>query len=341
MPSLDVRNELRALNINVDSGDNGRYNRLDTIESSFDLDALFSTLKGCCDRNGRNPVVTALSLSTNPDFEKILKSNFQEYHYESFLKTLEREGKSNAWNVWKQGIDDGIFYPEFHGREHLNVKVWMDNLKEGNQHALEAFKRGCWGFKPVNKYSISYQAAFDLDQASTLTFHNEIIKDGIKCFSDLHGRAPLYFVPPNGSIHQSVIDYSIDNGIEFISSPKIHVQPLGENRFRKKFRYLGQRGYKNSIYLTRNCFFEPSYPGTSYGIDTCLKQISIAFKCNKPAIISSHRVNYIGGLNEQNRVNGNMALNELFKRIVKNWPEVEFLNSVELGKMIRDDKIKG
>lgn len=306
----------------------------------IDLDALFSTLKSKRDKNGRNPVVTALSLSTNPDFEKISKSNFQEYHYESFLKTLEKEGKSDTWNVLKQGVIEGIFYPEFHGREHLNVKVWMDNLKDGNPQTLEAFKRGCWGFKPTNKYSILYQAAFDLDKASTLPLHYEIISDGIKCFNDLHGRTPLYFVPPNGSIHQSVIDYSIDNGIEFISSPKIHLQPLGENKFKKKFRYQGQRGYKSSIYLTRNCFFEPSYPGASYTIDACLKQISIAFKCNKPAVISSHRVNYIGGLNEQNRIDGNKALNELLNRVLKNWPDVEFLNSVELGRIIREEKGK-
>ncbi len=56
-------------------------------------------------------------------------------------------------------------------------------------------------------------------------------------------------------------------------------------------------------YLTRNSFFEPSQAGSDW-VNNCLNDIANAFKWNKPAVISSHRVNYIGSLFPENRENG-------------------------------------
>ena len=52
------------------------------------------------------------------------------------------------------------------------------------------------------------------------------------------------------------------------------------------------------------------------------------------ATISSHRVNYVGWLNEDNRANGLIKLDELLSRIIKKWPNVEFMTSSELGDLI-------
>ena len=35
-------------------------------------------------------------------------------------------------------------------------------------------------------------------------------------------------------------------------------------------------------------------------VDSCIKEIEIAFKWQKPAVISSHRVNYVGFINQDN-----------------------------------------
>jgi hypothetical protein len=66
----------------------------------------------------------------------------------------------------------------------------------------------------------------------------------------------------------------------------------------------------------------------------CLKEIEIAFKWHKPVTISSHRTNYIGWLNSDNRANGLQKLDELLSQIIKRWPDVEFMTSVELGNLI-------
>jgi len=120
--------------------------------------------------------------------------------------------------------------------------------------------------------------------------------------------------------------------------PKIQSEPVGGGKIKKRIHWLGKRLHSNLTVLTRNCFFEPSQPGKDW-IDTCLSDISISFKWHKPAIISSHRVNFIGALSVRNRENGLFQLRSLLKTIMTNWPETEFITSEELGKLIHCDKI--
>lgn len=337
MPSLKVYRHLQQLGLNIDKGNNQRYNTLDTLASHTDLACLFDTLRQVKDCHGHHPAFTAMSLGANPDFEKIVANGFMQYEYEAFTTTLERYGLSDTFAMWQQGADENLFHAEFHGREHLNIKVWMDALRKGDPHTRAAFEQGCWGFKPSNDYGISYQAAFDVDDVKTLPIQKAVVRSGVELFKSLHGRKPRFFVPPNGPIHQSIIDEAVTAGVEYVSSPKIHQEPQGHRRFKKRFRYLGKRGTKGMIYLTRNCFFEPSYQGKGFSVDDCLKQIKSAFQFRKPAIVSTHRVNYIGGLQESNRINGNQALAELFRRIVRQWPDVEFMTSPQLGDTIRNE----
>lgn len=67
----------------------------------------------------------------------------------------------------------------------------------------------------------------------------------------------------------------------------------------------------------------------------CLKHIDIAFKWNKPAVISIHRLNFMGGLDVTNFERGLKHLSTLLKEIVKRWPDVEFMASEELGVLIQ------
>ena len=67
-------------------------------------------------------------------------------------------------------------------------------------------------------------------------------------------------------------------------------------------------------------------------------QVEAAFRMHKPANISSHRVNFCGHIDPKNRELGLSALRELLHRIVKRWPDVEFISADELGKLITNNK---
>lgn len=339
MPSLEAYHKLQKKGVSVDKGDNGRFNTLDTLANAEDLEALFETLTTFKDKNGNTPVFTPMALSANPDFENIERDKFQQYHYKTAFETLKDYNLDTAIPLWKEGYENKLFNPEFHGREHLNVRLWLQALQNNDKDTLAAFNEKCWGFKPKSNIGSSYQAAFHVENLSKdIPVHNEIIRDGVALFEKLHARKPKFFVPPNGAIHQQVINYAAGQGLKYISSPKIHSEPVGQGKTKKRFRYIGKKGKNGLLYITRNCFFEPSYSGKGHSLEDCLSHIHTAFIFKKPAVISTHRVNYVGGLNEKNRTDGNKSLKELIARILKKWPDVEFMTSSQLGDLISNDK---
>jgi hypothetical protein len=71
-------------------------------------------------------------------------------------------------------------------------------------------------------------------------------------------------------------------------------------------------------------------------VNHCLQQINNAFKMHKPAIISTHRVNFIGSLDISNRARNLVLFKKLLNNILKEWSTVEFLSSDQLGHLIEN-----
>ena len=333
MPSKQA---FEAINIRGldSSGYSLRYNQLDTLANKEDLSLLFESLSSFRDSQGNHPVITALSVLTNPDFDKIRESEFDEYHYEPFTKTLERYyGSHTPFPLWTEGIKNKLFFPQFHGREHLNVAVWMKALKQNDVEARFAFDQGLWGFNNTHPFGITYQAAFDLEYQNQLSLQAEIIKDGLRLFEQLFGYRASYFVPPNGPFNNQLEVSAASEGIRFMFAEKIQNEPLGEGKMKKRFHYPGQHNRLGQYYISRNCFFEQSEPGKDW-VDSCLNDINMAFYFHKPAVISSHRVNYIGALDQTNRTKGLQQLRALLAKIIRTWPDVEFMTSVDLGELM-------
>ncbi|WP_375585622.1 hypothetical protein [Cyclobacterium xiamenense] len=338
MPSLDVCKRLQAAGVNLGKGESERYNRTDTLASAADLEALFGTLTKFKDRRGNHPVITAVSVVANPDFDKIREDRFACYHYESFTDTLRRYRREDALNLWRQGMEEKLFVPEFHAREHLNVPVWMRMLREGDIATRMGFDLGCWGFLVNTPYQISYQASFDLERREDLDTHRETLESGLRLFESIHGYPPSVLVPPNGPFPLELEETSAKMGIKYIGASKIQVEPLGQGKHRKRLHWLGQKNRFQQRYLTRNVFFEPNAPGGDW-VRSCLNEIDHAFLWRKPAVISSHRTNYMGSLDEDNRKNCLKKLSELLTAVLKKWPDVEFITSTELGRLLDGDTL--
>jgi hypothetical protein len=338
MPSNEVFNNLLKSDIDLLSDGGFRYNKYDSLETAKDLASLFDVLSSVRDCTGRPAVLTPVSVVANPDFDKIRRAGFTEYFYEPFSETLKRyPGCENSFNLWKEGIENRLFIPQFHGREHLNVKVWMRALKSGHKRTLDAFKNGMWGISTAKDPDIliELQAAFNFIDPDDLKYHKSVISTGLCLFEKLFGYPAKYFVPPNGPFSSELETVCFEQGVRFLLVPKIQIEPLGHGKTIKKLHWPGQKSKTGLTYMTRNCFFEPSQPGQDW-VDSCLYEISTAFKWYKPAVIISHRVNFIGALDEHNRDNGLMQLDLLLKRIIKTWPDAEFVTSDELEKIIRN-----
>ena len=298
------------------------------------------------DSTGRHPVMTGVNVVANPVFDKIKETDYQEYFYEPYTETCKRYPEHDrVYELWKKGIEERLFVPIFHGREHLNVQRWLRALQSRNRSTLLAFDCGVTGVsKGIDGEKIpGFQAAFDLDDISDLTYMKEVLSSGLSLFEQLYGYKARYFVPTNGPFNNTLEKDLFDAGVKYINSGKKQQEPLGHGQYKTNTRFLGDSNQYGQVYLTRNCFFEPSSCGYSHPanydwLNYCLKEIEIAFRWHKPATISSHRVNYIGYLHPENREKGLKALSKLLSEIIKCWPDVEFMTSVELGDLIVSTK---
>lgn len=330
MPSLNVFESLKLKRI---THEENRYEKYDTLANEEDLNHMFEVLHSVKDMHGNPAKFTAVSVLANPDYKKIAESGFIEYHYELFTDALKRNGQEHVIDLWKQGIIGGYFVPEFHGREHLNVSRWLKALQAGHKPTHIAFQHNMYGITltDCNRREPSYLAAYDFETEAELELLREITIDGLRQFENIFGFRSSYFVPPNGPLSTKLHETLAIQGIKAIQTARmIYEEPVGLGKTKKTIRYFGERNKSGQIYTLRNSFFEPSDISISDPINHCLNSISMSFSMNKPAIISSHRVNYIGALHEKNRVNGLSQLSQLLKMITKRFPDVEFLTSAEL-----------
>lgn len=333
MPSNASRDKLIRENVSLGDAERQRYTKYDTLANETDFEALYETLLQFKDISNNNPVFTAVSVAANPDFDKIREANFKSYFYEPFTTTLKKYKQENAFSLWQEGIKNHLFVPQFHGREHLNVPVWMRHLQTKDFHTIKAFEQKCWGYANKNKYNIDYQAAFDVELATDIVHQETVIKEGLLLFEQIHGYKADFFVPPNGPFNTTLEKIAAQGGIKYMSTSKMQNEPQGEGRQKRRVHWLGQKNKNNQLYITRNCFFEPSAESRDW-VASCINDVENAFKWGKPAVISSHRVNYIGGLVEKNRANSLKQLTSLLATIQIKWPTVEFMTSSELGDLI-------
>lgn len=309
----------------------------DGLESNEDLEFLFETLSSIKDKDNNPAVMTPMVIMANPDFEAIENSNFENYIYEPFTTTgLRYTNADRLLNLWKQGCERKVFKPEFHGREHVNVKRWMKGLQDNLPQTRLTFDLRLIGLhsEMVKETRKEYFPAFDIDVPEDLKYLAIVLQDGLQMFKEMLGYEATYFVPPNGPFNTTLENNLYKLGIRYINASKIQHEPLGNDKFKRRLHYLGQKSESGLTYLTRNVIFEPSKPIAGSWVDKALQEISIAFKWNKPAVISSHRVNYVSRVSLKNREHGLKELHLLLKSIKNRWPDVEFKTSSELGSIL-------
>jgi hypothetical protein len=335
MPSKEVYKRLLKAGVRVDRC---HYNKFDSLASEEDLQALFETVKKFKDKNGNHPIITANTIVANPDFDKIRESDFKEYYYESFKTTLKRYPKHvKSFELWKEGIENGIFIPQFHGREHLNVNRWLKALQSGSYETRLAFENNLFGISTTITSEIrkSYLAALDFDDKTELEWQNEMLKDGLALFEHLFRYKSKTYIATNFVWHPENEYQLHKSGVIALQGGNTHLIPGGSESNRLLKHKLGERNSLGQTYLIRNVSFEPSENPTKNWVKSCLNEIEIAFTWHKPAIINAHRVNFIGYIDESNRKNNLKLFEELLKGIVSKWPDIEFMSSVQLASLIR------
>ncbi|MCF6359276.1 MAG: hypothetical protein L3J29_00755 [Cyclobacteriaceae bacterium] len=340
LASKVARENLIRVGLNMDSN---RFDRFDALETAEDLSLLFEVLTSVKDKNQRSAVFTPFALSANIDFERMEKEGYRNYYYQLLPDTLNQlPGYEGTWSMWQEGIREKIFLPQYHGREHVNIKLLMEWTASKNSKVLACLKERSWTGLEFSPYpTLDYVSAFSFDQFQENKKLALIAEDGLKIFKKNFQYKATQFISPGGSAHSILEKTLSEGGIRFIDSQLLKKEHQGDGKYSYKLNVLGGKSPYDAIYQIRNSVFEPLLNKNNDWVDQTLSEIEIAFHCRKPAIISSHRVNFCGHIDSSVRSHGLKELQRLLFAIVNKWPEVEFMASNELGElMLEPDKQK-
>lgn len=337
MPSRSVYDSLQKQNLNPELDP---YLKYDSLASAEDMEALFEVLQSVRDKNNNPAIITANAVTGNPNFEKIKNNNFENYYWESFTTTWQKYSHCHGVeNTWNEGQQEKLIRFQCHGREHLNVDQWMKNLQNNDQILRKAFD--------LEMISISSQPSHlrfgymeGLDYFSIEEQQNKkiILEEALSEFQNYFGFKSKSFIA-NCYIWDDFMEKVLaDYGVQYIQGISNQIKPEleknGQHLHTYKRHFMGQKNKFNQRYLIRNAFFEPSLVPDIDWVSDCLKRINIAFRWGKPAIIGSHRLNFIGAIHEDNRTKNLASFKILLEEITKRWPEVEFCSSDEIFKRI-------
>ena len=332
MPSREV---FEALQADGHHPETDPYMKYDSLESDEDLEQLFQVLSGVRDSRGKGAVVTANAVMANPDFDRIRESGFREYHYEPFTETLQRyAGRANVYRLWKDGMRQGIFIPQFHGREHLHVMRWMKDLAEGDPMLVKAF-----GYRMISISSVpsgmrfAYMEGMDHDTEEERLAKKEILETGHGLFVSLVGYPSKSFIANCYIWDRTVEEVLYAQGVRVMQGILNQICPDGRGGHTLIRHYMGEK--KNGMaYTIRNVFFEPAIDPSVDWVAEAMSRIGTAFAWGKPAVIGSHRVNFSGSIDRGNRTRNLDMLDRLLRGIVRKWPDAEFISSADLADII-------
>jgi hypothetical protein len=317
----------------------GAYCKYDSLESNEDVSALFEVLASVKDMQGNPAVITANNIVANPDFEKIKASGYQQFYFEPFTDSYQKyPAHHRVFDLYQQGIKAGVFWPQYHGREHVNVSRWLKALQAQKTHVLDAFAHHMFSMHAPTQphYFNAYMDAMDCDTTADLLSTSQIVAEGLAMFEKIWGFPSRSFIAPCYIWHTQHEQKLATLGVQYLQGLLIQQQPVLKSGtvYKQKYHFTGNTNCFGQRYLVRNAFFEPTpYPNTNW-VDDCLYRIQTAFRWGKPAIVSTHRLNFIGHLYPENREKNLRQFKQLLHTITKKWPKVEFVSTDELGDII-------
>ncbi|EIM77275.1 hypothetical protein A3SI_06799 [Nitritalea halalkaliphila LW7] len=211
----------------------------------------------------------------------------------------------------------------------------MRDLKSNFTTVRKAFKYHFFAQNVVTSSALQkhYLAAYAAETDAEFLVLKDIIADGLNLFQSFFGFRSESFIAANYVWPQELESFLANKKIRFIQSQRGQIAPvLNLNKRKNLYHYFGQKNKYNQRFFLRNVLFEP-YINQDYDwVDAALKEIGNAFLFNQPAIICSHRINYVSGMSVENRDKSLFKLRSLLKAALKKWPDVRFMSSDQLGR---------
>ena len=302
-----------------------------TLETVEDLQELFDVLNTFKGADGLPASFTAFTCLSNPDFEKIKKSDYSEYHEigidKGFPAGWER---GDILGKMKDGIKTGVWAPEYHTTLHHVSPIVLMELLRSNTKEGEIF-RALFdsGSFLLGEHIPEYDGA-------DITEQFNMVKRGMEYFKNAFGFMPQSAVTSDAYPETEAV-WAI-NGIRTIQLKTAQLNDDTVTVYQTKpwnnQEFYAEMGQYNPmldvVYLGRNVFFEgfKQHPASEI-----IEVIEKRTNSGKPAIISTHRCHYTS-IDDKYKEESLNELKELLKLIEAN-KKFCCLTTSEVGQLYR------
>jgi hypothetical protein len=262
-----------------------------TLESAADVQALADSLGDFRGADGFPPVLQANMVMAAPDYERLHPPLFEEREVPlvEFPATPSRWQRPGVWDAVERARHDGVWWPELHGLHHIPELAWLTALRRNVDDARRAFEH-------QTAVCTAVEASGEYDPSEPKSDRLARLERAMALFTKLVGRRPWSFCPPDYRWDDVVETHAVRHGLRVF-------QGKGEQhgmRFRRARRWWLRRSwpgtYDQQLYMPPRIAFEPRTPGPleqKVGVEAALHAARAAWSRGQPAVISSHRVNYV------------------------------------------------
>jgi len=334
MPGPEAYQRLLGSGIGVDRSP---FDSLDCLESRDDLEALMNVADAHRDSRGRPITLTFNTVMGNPDFDAIERDRFEKFHHQHFFDSYRHYHGEDMESTWRRAISEHRVKPQLHGGEHLNVPLWMRDLRAGHAETRLAFSLRFYGLttQTCSPRQVNYLAAFWAETLSDLDLVRSRLKEGLRLFSETFGYDSVTFIACNYIFPEQLEPLLLHKGVGLLQGQRGEFVPrVCGSGGRARHAFTGKLSKGGLLRSVRNVKFEPFLDKDSDWVDSALSEISQSFALRRPAIISSHRANYVGGMSKQTRDDNLKQFDRLIRTVFKKWPDAEILSSDELFRVI-------
>ncbi len=260
---------------------------------------------------------------SNPDYDAIKTTGFTR-----FIDTGP-DRNSLVCKKWREGVERGVFFPEYHSNlHHTSPVVWMELLKgQGNaaEKARELFNQKRYG----QGYHIPEFQGMNIKEM------NQWVKTGLERFYDAVGY-PASVAVTSDAYPETEIIWSIHGikavGIKNSRNNYGEVVVYDTKPWNNQNPWVPMGAYNrfyDLIYLSRNVFFECTRD-SNLTTEFVRSVIEKRWDNNEPAIIQSHRTHYVGSRKRE----GLEKLGRMLD-LLSRTPDVRFLTSAEVAWLYR------
>lgn len=287
----------------------GRIYGRSTLESAADVAEIAQTLLEFRGGDGLLPVWQANTVMAAPDFERMVSGGFDAdpMPIVALPETPSRWNRPGLWDEVRRAEAAGLWWAELHGLHHVPETAWLAALRRGNADARRAIEQQVLVCEAV-------EASGEYDPTESAATRARNLELAVERFRTLFGRAPGSLCPPDYRWDDSLEEQAERLGVTIIQGREERVGPLLRLR-----RLLTGPAWPNArgrrFYMPRRIAFEPRGEVRGrLGADNAHRRARIAWAAGRPAVVSTHRVNY-AHLDPAWSEAGREALRDLLRRL--------------------------